>query len=174
MKRGPCAQHALGVTFDVSLAVLSGQCCKCEEEREIVRMRTGPCAQCALSVTFDASWTGCALRQGCKSDEEEEREIVHMKVGLVLDMHSVLHLMYLGLAVLSGSAASVTASSAWLLHLTAVYSFLAEQKLLGNAGSEVNKITYIRHLSDVALIHSSCSVPGVGSPLVVFSTMSTL
>ena len=137
-------------------------------------MRTRPCARCALSVTFDASWTGCALRQGCESEEEEEereREIVHMKIGLVLDMHSVMHLMYLGLAVLSGSAASVTASPAWLLHLTAVYSFLAEQKLLGityNAGGEVNKITYIRHLSDVALIHSSCSVPGVGSPLVVF------
>ena len=79
-------------------------------------MRTGPCARCALSVTFDASWTGCAIKQGCKSEEEEERErereIVHMKIGLVLDMHSVLHLMYLGLAVLSGSAASVTASSA--------------------------------------------------------------
>ena len=41
-----------------------------------------------------------------------EREIVHMKIGLVLDMQSVLHLMYLGLVVLSGSAASVTASSA--------------------------------------------------------------
>ena len=102
---------------------------------------------------------------------ETETEIVHMKIGLVLDVHSVLHLTYLWLAVLSGRAASVTAWSAWLLHLTAVYSLLAEQKVLGityDAGGEANKTTSIRHLSAVARIHSSCSVPGVGSLLVVF------
>ena len=69
MKIGPCAQRALGVTFDVSLAVLSGSVASVRRrEREIVHMKTGPCARCALSVTFDASWTGCALRQGCKCD----------------------------------------------------------------------------------------------------------
>ena len=75
MKMGPCAQRALGVSFDVSLAVLSGSVASVRRrEREIVHMKTGPCARCALSVTFDASWTGCALRQGCKSEEERDRD----------------------------------------------------------------------------------------------------